>query len=80
MQEVESRRLDVTTVTLPLLGAKWYRQELARRHQLLGGEFVDDWRGIGATYANICARARELGRPVTAPLIVGAPPVPGACN
>ncbi|HUQ46669.1 MAG TPA: DUF2723 domain-containing protein [Gemmatimonadaceae bacterium] len=80
MQEVEGRRRDVTSITLPLLGAKWYRQELARRHQLLDSGYVDDWKGIGKTYANICTRARELGRPVRAPSITGAPPVPEPCK
>lgn len=80
MQEVDGLRRDVTTVTLPLLGAKWYRQELARRHALVGQEFVDDWRGVGATYANICKRARELSRVLVTPDIDGAPPVPQTCK
>jgi hypothetical protein len=32
---IEGLRRDVTTVTMPLLGARWYRAELARRHGLL---------------------------------------------
>lgn len=80
MQEVENLRRDVTTVTLPLLGATWYRQELARRKQLLRPEFVDNWYGIGATYSEICGRARALQRPIIAPSIQGAPPVPQACE
>jgi hypothetical protein len=80
MQEVEGRRRDVTTVTLPLLGAQWYRAELARRYHLLDSAFVADWRGLGETYADICTRARDVGRPITAPVIEGAPPVPGSCK
>ena len=80
MQEVEGRRSDVTTVTLPLLGAKWYRQELARRHQLLDPGFVDEWRGLGETYSHVCIRARELGRTVVASEVLGAPPVPLSCK
>jgi hypothetical protein len=33
-QQVEHRRQDVTMVTLPLLAAPWYLDELARRHRL----------------------------------------------
>jgi hypothetical protein len=80
MQEVEHLRSDVTTVTLPLLGANWYRQELARRKELLRPAFVDNWYGLGASYSEICERARALGRPIIAPDIQGAPPVPRACK
>lgn len=79
MQEVEGLRRDVTPVTLPLLGATWYREELARRHQLLGPEFVETWRGLGVTYAELCTRARALARPVVVPRMPGAPVVPKAC-
>ncbi len=80
MQEVVGLRRDVTIVTLPLLGAGWYRQELARRHLLLGSEFVEPWKGIGATYSEICERSRALGRPIVAREAEGAPAVPHACK
>jgi hypothetical protein len=80
MQEVEGLRRDVTTVTLPLLGAQWYREELARRHLLLESEFVGSWRGAGATYSEICERARALGRPIVAAGYAGGPTVPNACK
>jgi hypothetical protein len=80
MQEVEGLRRDITPVTLPLLGATWYREELARRHQLLGPEFVETWRGLGLTYAELCKRSHALGRPVVVPRMVGAPAVPPECN
>lgn len=32
MQQVEGYRTDVTVITTPLLAAKWYREELNRRH------------------------------------------------
>jgi hypothetical protein len=80
MQEVEGLRRDVTPVTLPLLGATWYREELARRHHLLGPEFVESWRGLGPTYAELCTRSRALGRPVLVPRMAGAPPVPPSCK
>jgi hypothetical protein len=80
MQEVEGMRRDVTTVTIPLLGAEWYRQELARRHQLLTPEFIQLWRGLGSTYSEICRESRALGRPIIVPEFKEAPPVPAACR
>jgi len=80
MQEVEGLRRDVTPVTLPLLGATWYREELARRHQLLDPAYVEMWRGLGETYGDICNRSRALGRPVVVPRMKGAPPVPLECE
>jgi hypothetical protein len=79
MQEVEGLRRDVTPVTLPLLGATWYREELARRHHLLGPGFVETWRGLGATYAELCNRSRAMGRPVVIPTMPGAPAAPKEC-
>lgn len=80
MQEVEHLRRDVTTVTLPLLGAKWYRQELSRQHLLLSHVFVEKWQGMAATYSEICERSKALGRPMLAAEIQGAPAVPYACK
>lgn len=80
MQVVEGLRRDVTVVTLPLLGAGWYREELDRRHVLLGSEFLGRWRGIGATYSEICERSRALGRPIVLAEASGTPPVPHACK
>jgi hypothetical protein len=71
MREVESLRRDVTVVTLPLLGARWYRAELYRRERLISPDFVSRWRGYPQTVANVCASARERGRPVvTAPVAI----------
>ena len=58
-QEVEGIRRDVTTVTVPLLGASWYRAELARRHELL-----EDlgWRGTDSVLAMLCRETLEAGR------------------
>jgi hypothetical protein len=58
-QQVEHRRLDVTIVTIPLLGAPWYAEELARRFAL-----------IGPSAAHIAAVARGQGRPVAVALTV----------
>jgi hypothetical protein len=61
LQAVERRRLDVTPVIVPLLGAAWYRDELARRARLelsaSTGEAI--WRAA-------LARRR---RPVASPLL-----------
>lgn len=64
LQQGEGVRRDVTTVTIPLLGARWYRAELARRHAMLPPDFVDEWRGIGPTLEAIGAGARGGGRPL----------------
>lgn len=64
MQQVVDYRNDVTVVTAPLLGAQWYRQELARRHRLLDPAFVRNWLGIPATVADVRARAALQGRDV----------------
>lgn len=62
LQQVEGVRRDVTLVTLPLLAARWYREELARRHSLLDSGFVEKWRGREETLAALCAAARGQGR------------------
>lgn len=67
-QHVNGTRPDVTPVTIPLLGAAWYRGELARRHRLLPEEYVASWRGTDATVARICEAAGQEGRPVVASL------------
>lgn len=63
-QEVEGVRRDVTPVTIPLLGAGWYRAQLARRHALLASEAVQPWRGLVATLESIGDAARRAGRPL----------------
>lgn len=62
-QQVEAERRDVTVVTLPLLAAPWYTDELRRRYDL----------GIEARASNpadasrqVADDARRLGRPVAA--------------
>lgn len=63
-QEVEAVRRDVTPVTIPLLGAGWYRAELARRHELLPSDAVEPWRGLGVTLEAIGDAAQRAGRPL----------------
>lgn len=58
-QQVENRRRDVTVVTLPLLGARWYVNELERRAAL-----------AGPAASRIAGMARARGRPVAVALTV----------
>ena len=64
LQQAEGTRKDVTVVTLPLLPAKWYRAELARRYKLLDSNAVDNWLGRDSTVALITKRSYDQNRPV----------------
>jgi hypothetical protein len=64
LQQGESTRRDVTIVTVPLLGAKWYRAELQRRYKLLDSTAVEHWLGRDTTVALLTKRAYDLNRPV----------------
>lgn len=66
LQQVEGVRPDVTVITIPLLGAEWYRAELHRRHGLVDVEDLPRWRGEIQEVAALADRARALGRPVSA--------------
>jgi hypothetical protein len=60
VQQVEGERRDVTVVTLPLLGAQWYLDELRRRYSLGTGTNASD-----ATAATrIAADALGQNRPI----------------
>ena len=65
-QSVRNERGDVVPVTISLLPATWYRQELARRHHLLDSATVAEWMGEEATLRALVRGAREQGRPVAA--------------
>ena len=80
MQQVEGMRTDVTTVTIPLLGATWYRQELARRYGLLDGANITNWRGYQATLSKICEQAKQRARPVVAKEVKDRPKPPALCS
>jgi len=80
MQQVEGTRRDVTTVTVPLLGAKWYRAELARRQGLLDQDKTAHWRGYTETMRTICKTAMKGGRPVIARRVRDRPDVPAECT
>ena len=62
-QSVEGIRTDVTSVTVPLLGARWYRAELRRRYGLLESLA---WKGQDSVVAQICRMATRQGRPPVA--------------
>ncbi len=66
-QEVRQTRRDVTVVTLPLLGAGWYDEELRRRNPELSGE-----RPSADPARAIASAARARGRPVVAALTLEA--------
>jgi hypothetical protein len=75
-QQVERRRPDVLPVTLSLLPADWYPDEIARRTgwRLRLGEPVDGARWSYEQRASFVARAaRAAGRPIAAtPLVTAA--------
>jgi hypothetical protein len=72
LQQAEGVRRDVTVVTVPLLGAPWYRAELARRGGLLPEASPASWAGEGAAVRAVAAGARARGRPVAATVAVPA--------
>ena len=63
LQQVEDYRSDVTVVTVPLLGATWYREALAAR-RLLPSEAVRSWSGLEATLRSVIIHATDDGREV----------------
>jgi hypothetical protein len=68
-QQVEGRRSDVRVVTMPLLGAPWYLDELDRRDGLKVNLRALDADGLAAAVARA---ARAVGRPIAAALSVPA--------
>jgi hypothetical protein len=79
-QQVENMRADVRVVTIPLLGAGWYRAELARRDSLLDQDYVSGWRGSTPTMEAICVAAKKAGRPVIAAVVRDRPLIPASCS
>ncbi|AHG90583.1 Protein of unknown function DUF2723 [Gemmatirosa kalamazoonensis] len=66
LQLGERRRPDVTPVTVPLLGAPWYRGELARRHRLLHADAPARWSGTASVLREIADAAARERRPLAA--------------
>ncbi|MDQ3698388.1 MAG: DUF2723 domain-containing protein [Gemmatimonadota bacterium] len=73
LQTVEGARGDVTVVVAPLLGARWYREELARRDGLLtDSAVVAEWRGERPTLVGVATGAARAGRPVAVAVSAGS--------
>jgi hypothetical protein len=70
LQQVEDYRPDVTVVTVPLLGATWYREALAAR-RLLPSEAVRSWPGLEATLRSVMIHAIDDGREVRVSALLG---------
>jgi len=65
VQQVHGLRRDVAVVTIPLLGTRWYRDEMSRRHRL-ARIAPEAFEGRFASAALIADSARLAGRPVAA--------------
>lgn len=70
LQQVEEYRTDVSVVTVPLLGAAWYRADVAGRN-LLPPEAVRRWRGLDVTLQAVASRAAADGRPLRVSTMLG---------
>jgi hypothetical protein len=68
-QAVEGMRPDVTVVVAPLLGARWYRAELARRASLVTQGEIEATRSPTRMIAGVAREARRLGRPLAASMM-----------
>ena len=66
LQLVEGVRPDVTVITAPLLGADWYRAEVAMRHRLLPIDAVGASMTPGQRLRVLAGTAARDGRPVAA--------------
>jgi hypothetical protein len=64
MQVVEGMRRDVTVVVAPLLGAEWYRAQLAHRDSLLLPTDVADFSSELSVLERIVERVRVGDRPL----------------
>ena len=71
-QAVLGERPDVVPITIPLLGADWYREEQRRRYRLLDSTVATVWQGERPTLAALVAGALREGRPVATSLSVSA--------
>ncbi len=72
LQQVEAVRTDVLVVTVPMLGARWYREELVRRHNLMPVEMATTWRGLETTLVAITASASAARRPIRVSVLLSA--------
>ena len=65
LQLVEGVRPDVAVITSPLLGADWYREEVARRYALLPMEAVKSSTTQAQRLRLLADRASREGRPLS---------------
>jgi len=72
LQQVEAMRPDVLVITVPLLGAQWYRDELARRHDMLPTLAVERWPGLGTLLRSTYLRAGLARRAVRVSTLLDA--------
>jgi hypothetical protein len=72
LQQVEEYRTDVTVVTVPLLGATWFRDELRRRRGLLSAAEVARWPGLQSVVSAVVRNAALKGRPYRVSTLLAA--------
>lgn len=71
LQQVEDYRSDVSVVTVPLLGATWYREQLAERG-LLDSAMVHTWPGLAPALQMVHHRAEGRRRAVRVSTMLSA--------
>ncbi len=71
LQQVESVRTDVLVVTVPLLGAEWYREQLQQR-RLLPSSAVEPWRGLAETLSATATAAQAARRAIRVSVLLSA--------
>ncbi|GAB1341601.1 hypothetical protein MASR1M101_07280 [Gemmatimonas sp.] len=69
LQQVEEYRPDVAVITVPLLGATWYREELAKR-RLLDETLATRWPGLEAVLRSVVQHATSARRPLRVSALV----------
>ena len=69
LQQVEEYRPDVSVVTVPLLGAAWYRADLAK-HRLLDSTLVARWPGLDAVLHSVVRNTTNARRPLRVSALV----------
>lgn len=72
LQQVEEVRPDVLVITVPLLGARWYRAELANRHALLSESAVETWMGYGSLLRSSALSAIQGRRAIRVSVLLDA--------
>ena len=71
-QQVKRTRQDVAVITVPLLPARWYREQIASRFQLLDTTDLKKFPGTLKTASLLADRARAHARPVAASMSMTA--------